>query len=86
MVNSEVFGVKLNKCETCKYWTKLPPNPKLPIGSTSQGECRGGPPQIVAIPTPVRTASGTQVQVQITTMFPNTPPDEFCRNWSPRLN
>jgi hypothetical protein len=71
----------MNSCKDCVWWTKLPASVNQPIGSPSQGECRGAPPCVIAIPTPVKTPMGVQMKVQVSSAFPITPPEESCASF-----
>lgn len=51
-------------CGNCKHWIARPRNP-MDLGSLPEGECRGGPPQLVVLPTP----RGMALQV----LYPVTP-------------
>lgn len=51
-------------CGTCKHWHKNPADP-MQLGAPPQGQCRGGPPVPIGIPTP----QGLQIAV----MYPTIP-------------
>jgi hypothetical protein len=53
-------------CGSCAHWHKNPVTPDT-LGQPSVGECRGAPPQIVAVP--VRNPLG-QTGLQLSSHYP----------------
>lgn len=62
-------------CKECMHWHKSPTNP-MQLGEGDKGVCRSSPPQIMAVPTKVRSPllpEKTDSVLNLMMVYPETP-------------
>lgn len=70
--------ISMDTCRLCKYCTVLK---NVPAGEP-EGECKGAPPQIVALLIP---GPGGQPSISMQTLFPRVALDWTCGAFKPRI-